>query len=451
MKKKFIYILSVVTLLFTACADKLDINPIDSVESGLALNTSADVEGLLVGAYNALADGDLLGGNMQRDSELLGDGGEIFWNGTFTAPGEIYEKNMLITNNQARQTWLDAYYCINICNLVLKNLELVTEDRVGRVEGEAKFIRGLVYFELVRLYARTYVDGDPNNNPGVPIVTENDDPNELVSRSSVQEVYDLVLADLNEASLLLPDVNNFFATRYAAFAILSRVYLMQNDYANATLHADNVIQSGEFSLYADFEDAFNKASLAGSNRDNNGNASIEDVFAIQLTSNDGINNLNTFFASADFGGRGDIYIELPHYDLYESGDERRNLFYDDDYYTAKFNNVFGNVPLVRLSEMYLTRAEGNFREGTTIGDTPLNDVNFIRDRANLAPLGGLVLDEILKERRLELAFEGHQLHDLKRTQRDIGDLTFDDPLLIFPIPFREITINPDLEQNEAYQ
>lgn len=451
MKKKFIYILSVVTLLFTACADKLDINPIDSVESGLALNTSADVEGLLVGAYNALADGDLLGGNMQRDSELLGDGGEIFWNGTFTAPGEIYEKNMLITNNQARQTWLDAYYCINICNLVLKNLELVTEDRVGRVEGEAKFIRGLVYFELVRLYARTYVDGDPNDNPGVPIVTENDDPNELVSRSSVQEVYDLVLADLNEASLLLPDVNNFFATRYAAFAILSRVYLMQNDYANATLHADNVIQSGEFSLYADFEDAFNKASLAGSNRDNNGNASIEDVFAIQLTSNDGINNLNTFFASADFGGRGDIYIELPHYDLYESGDERRNLFYDDDYYTAKFNNVFGNVPLVRLSEMYLTRAEGNFREGTTIGDTPLNDVNFIRDRANLAPLGGLVLDEILKERRLELAFEGHQLHDLKRTQRDIGDLTFDDPLLIFPIPFREITINPDLEQNEAYQ
>ncbi len=448
--KKFIYILTAVALL-TSCDDLLDVKPIDTVDSDLAIKTSADVEGLLVGAYNALADGDLLGGNMQRDSELMGDGGEIFWDGTFTAPGEIYAKDMLITNDQARQTWLDAYYCINICNQVLKNLNLVTEDRVGRVEGEAKFIRGLVYFELVRLYARTYVDGNPSTNPGVPIVTENDDASALIGRSSVQEVYDLVLSDISTASLQLPDVNNFFATKYSAYAMLSRVYLMQNDYSNATLYADSVIQSGEFSLNADFEDAFNKTSLAGSDRDGNGNASKEDVFAIQLTSQDGINNLNTFFASADFGGRGDIFVDPPHLDLYESGDERRDLFYDDEY-TSRFNNLFGNVPIVRVSEMYLTRAEGNYREGTNIGDTPLNDVNFIRDRADLAPLGSIVsVDVILSERRLELAFEGHQLHDLKRTQQDVGGMPFDDPYLIFPIPFREISINPDLEQNEAYQ
>ena len=439
------------TMLLASCGDKLDINPIDTVESDLAIKTSADVEGLLVGAYNALSDGDLLGGNMQRDSELMGDGGEIFWDGTFTAPGEIYAKNMLITNDQARATWLDGYNCINICNLVLKNLNLVTEDRVGRVEGEAKFIRGLAYFELVRLYARTYTDGDPSINPGLPIVTENDDQYALIGRNSVEDVYNLVISDLTEASLLLPEVNNFFATKYSAFAILSRVYLMQNDYANATVYADSVIQSGEFSLNADFADAFNKTSLQGSNRDANGNASKEDVFAIQITSQDGINNLNTFFASADFGGRGDIYIDPPHFDLYEPGDERRNLFYDDDFYTARFNNLFGNVPIVRLSEMYLTRAEGNFREGTTVGDTPLNDIDLVRARANLGTAGVLTIDAILRERRIELAFEGHQLHDLKRTQRDIGGYTFDDPFLIFPIPFREITINPNLEQNEAYQ
>lgn len=451
MKNKLIYILTIVTLL-TSCDNLLDVKPIDTVESSLAIKTSADVEGLLVGAYNALADGDLVGGNMQRDSELLGDGGEIFWDGTFTAPGEIYEKSMLITNDQARQTWLDGYYCISICNQVLKNLNLVTVDRVGRVEGEAKFIRGLVYFELVRMYAKTYVDGDPANlttSPGLPIVTENDDANVLIPRSSVQKVYDLVLTDLSDASLLLPEANNFFATKYSAFAILSRVFLMQNDYGNATLYADSVIQSGEFSLNADFEDAFNKTSLAGTNRDGNGNASKEDVFAIQITQQDGTNNLNTFFASADFGGRGDIYVDPPHFDLYETGDERADLFYDDAY-TAKFNNLFGNVPIVRLAEMYLTRAEGNRRQGTTIGDSPLNDINYIRDRADLPALGGVSIDQILLERRLELAFEGHQLHDLKRTKRDVGGYSFDDPFLIFPIPFREITINSELKQNEAY-
>jgi starch-binding outer membrane protein, SusD/RagB family len=452
MKNKIIYILVISTIL-TSCDNLLDVKPIDTVESSLAIKTSSDVEGLLVGAYNALSDGDVLGGNMQRDAELLGDGGEIFWDGTFTAPGEVYEKKMLITNDQARQTWLDGYYCISICNQVLKNLNLVTADRVGRIEGEAKFIRGLVYFELVRLYAKTYVDGDPTNvttNPGLPIITENDDPKALINRSSTQEVYDLVLADLQDASLRLPEINNFFATKYSAFAILSRVYLMQNDYAKATLYADSVIQSGEFSLNADFEDAFNKTSLAGSDRDNNGNASKEDVFSIQITSQDGTNNLNTFFASADFGGRGDIYINGDHFDLYQVGDERAELFYDDEF-SAKFNNLFGNVPIVRLSEMYLTRAEGNKRADTSVGDSPLNDINYIRSRANLPALVNVNIDQILIERRLELAFEGHQLHDKKRTQRDIGDLSYNDPFLIFPIPFREITINPNLEQNEAYK
>nr|MCU0382573.1 RagB/SusD family nutrient uptake outer membrane protein [Cyclobacteriaceae bacterium] len=123
-------------------------------------------------------------------------------------------------------TWLDGYYCISICNLVIKNLGLVTEDRRDRVEAEARFIRGLVYFELVRMYARTYIDGNPGQNPGVPIVTEETDQFAKIPRSTVQAVYDLVLADLNFAATNLPDVNNFFATNYAARAILSRVYLI---------------------------------------------------------------------------------------------------------------------------------------------------------------------------------------------------------------------------------
>lgn len=449
--KTYKCILVSLIILFAACDDRLDISPLDVVSAQLALNTSADVEALLVGAYDALGDGDVYGGNIQRDAELIGDDGEIFWDGTYPAPGEIWVKNMLITNDQARDTWLDCYQAINICNTVLANIGLVTTASKERVEGEAKFIRGLVYFELVRTYAKTWVDGTPSQNPGVPLVLEPTDQSNVltkVTRNSVSEVYAQVISDLESAEILLPEANGFFATTYSASAILSRVYLMQNNYAKALDAANLVIESGEFSLTGSIDDAFGRSSTGATDRDGNGNATTEDVFAIQVTSQDGINELNTFFASADFGGRGDILIEPAHLALYEPGDERANLFYD--IWTAKFNNQFGNVTIVRLAEMYLTRAECNARLSSAVGDTPVNDINVIRKRVGLADGASVTVESILAERRLELAFEGHLIHDIKRTQRSVGTLTFDDNALVFPIPQREIVINSALEQNPGY-
>jgi hypothetical protein len=163
--------------------------------------------------------------------------------------------------------------------------------------------------------------------------------------------------------------------------------------------------------------------------------------------------MNLFYAPDEFGGRGDITILQPHLDLYEAGDERATLFFADAngiQRTGKWIEIFGNVNIVRLAEMYLTRAEANFREGTAVGDTPLNDVNTIRDRAELPPLTAVDLDAILLERKLELAFEGHLLHDLKRTQQPVGGLVFDAPELVYPIPQREIDVNDNLQQNEGY-
>ncbi len=159
--------------------------------------------------------------------------------------------------------------------------------------------------------------------------------------------------------------------------------------------------------------------------------------------------MNTFFASADFSGRGDIYIEPAHFDRYETGDERLDLFYDDER-TGKWNNQYGNINIVRLSEMYLTRAEANFREGTSIGADPIDDVNLVRERVELPALVTLTINDILNERLLELAFEGHLLHDLKRTQRSVGALSFNANELVFPIPVRERIINPGLTQNPGY-
>src|SRR5687767_559362 len=106
----------VLALFFSGCADNLEVEPQNSIDAANALKTSSDVEALLVGAYDALGNGDLYGGNLQRDSELLGDAGEIFWDGTFVAPQEIFSKSILINNDQASETWLEAYETINICN-----------------------------------------------------------------------------------------------------------------------------------------------------------------------------------------------------------------------------------------------------------------------------------------------------------------------------------------------
>ena len=447
-------ILSATLGLFLAgCASKLDVKPIDDVDAITAVQTSSDVEALLTGGYDSMTDGDLLGGNLQRDAELMADNGDIEWGGTFVAPGEVFKKNMLKDNNQAEVTWLDGYRTINIANTVLANLGVVTAAKKGRVEGEAKLIRAWMHFELVRQYAKTYQDGSPTSNLGVPVVTT---PTSKITdasftkRNTVEEVFQAVIADLTSAETLLPAKNGFFINKFTAAALLSRVYLMQGKYADARQAAHRVITSGNYSLTSTFGEAFN-------NKTN----STEDIFATQGTDQDFVNELNTFFASSSNKGRGDIIVNDQHLKSYETTDERGGFFYEaGDIYTAKWANRIGNISLVRLSEMYLTRAEGNFRAGgTPVGASPLQDINRLRTRANAKPLTTVDLASILKERRLELAFEGHWIHDIKRNKQTISKKdgngtrtwTFNSPKLIFPIPLREIDANKNLIQNEGYQ
>ncbi len=435
-------------MLAAACGDKLDIKPGNSVNDEQALETSSDIEALMVGAYDVMGDEDLYGGNVLRDAELLGDDGELFWDGTYVAPGEVFNKSILTNNDQAEGHWIQSYEAINIANNVLANLDVVDEEKKDRLEGEAKFVRGMLYFELVRLYSKAWNDGDPASNMGVPLVltpTSTINEESYVSRATVAQVYAQVLEDLQSAATLLPAENGFFATKGAARAILSRVYLAQGKYAEAAAAADNVISSGLYALNSSYAAAFNNTSNTP-----------EDIFAMQVTTQDGSNNMNEFFAASVYGGRGDIYVEDAHLALYDSTDARLALFYEDPdvggYRTGKWNDQFANVNMVRLAEMYLTRAEANFRAGTALGAPPIDDINTIRERAGITPLTTLTIDDILLERRRELAFEGQLIHDLKRTGRSVGALPFSSPKLVFPIPQREIDANPELanQQNEGY-
>lgn len=432
-------------IFMTACDSRLDVKPTQSIDQAAALSTSQDVEVTLVGAYDGLSSTNLYGGAIQYSGDLLGDDAEVRFGGTFSTLDELWRKTMTTTNGQTQSSWLQAYTTINRANNVLAALDKVEAGKKSSVEGEARFIRGLVYFDLVRLWAKAWGDGDNNTNLGVPLVTT---PTLIVTeadnrpRATVAAIYAQVIEDLTKAESLLGNITNAgFASKNAAQAILARVYLQQGNYAAARDAANKVITSNQFALTPTFEEAFADATNDS-----------EMIFKIIVTDQDGGNDLNTFYAPSTFQGRGDIRIQAKHLALYGATDSRGAFFVraSNNNFTAKFLDQYGDVPVVRLAEMYLIRAEANQNLGTSVGATPLSDINLVRSRAEATTLTSVNLNTIIAERKLELAFEGQQVHDAKRLKRSIGTFAFNDNKLVIPIPQREIDTNKALVQNPGY-
>jgi len=432
--------------MFHSCSDNLNIEPAQSISENIALDSDRNVKNVLNGAYNELRSGAIYGGELLRNGELLAGDGEILFVGTFGGPRQIFNKQMIAENEDVRRQWMDSYAAINVVNNVLSAIPIVNEGDRDRVEGEALFIRGMVYFDLVRFYAKTYDAGQANTQEGVPLVitpTRGINEGNLVKRNSVEEVYNQVISDLTRAATILPESNGIFPGSGAANALLARVYLQKGDFPKARDAANTVIESQVFSLRPNYASVFN-GDVAGS----------EDIFAIEFTTQDEGSSATEFWSIPQFGGRdGDIEILPGHLNLYDANDERFALFFDGAaaIRSGKWNNLFGVVNLLRLAEMYLIRAETNQRLGTNVGDTPLADYNVIHTRAGLtAKEGNITLEDIILERRLELAHEGHKIHDHKRLKLNVGSLPYSDSKLVFPIPAREIEANTSLSQNEGY-
>jgi hypothetical protein len=434
------------------CNNKLNVQPVSSIDTANALNTSDDVQAALVGCYTALQSSNSHGGDWQLTTDLLADNGDEAFVGTFLQPQQAQRKTLLVTNTFVSNIWLNSYDIINRANNVLANLsKLNTAGLQASVGGEARFLRALTYFDLVRTYGRDWSDGTPSSNLGVPLVltpTSTITTESNVARNTVAEVYTQVITDLTAAESQLPVSNGVFANRYAAAAVLARVYLQQGNYAAAAAAANRVISSTRFSLNPSYGDNFL------SNSDLLGNSS-EDIFAIQISAQSGTNDLNTFYSQYR---RADVEIQPQFISLLASNDDRLNVYENagGTYYTNKYDVLYGNIKLIRLDEMYLTRAEANFQAGTAVGATAISDVNVIRDRAGLAPITTLTLAAIQRERRIELAFEGFRLFDLKRFKESTSDpltsaaIAWNSPRLILPIPLREINANPNLVQNAGY-
>lgn len=454
MRQSVILYTTAMLLGLASCQQRLDVRPTQTIDQTTAFNTSKDVEAALIGAYDGLQTNNYSGA-FQYTSELLAaNSTEVRFGGTFANLQELYRKELTTINVTAEGIWLSAYVTINRVNNVLANIEKVDAAKRSRVEGEARFIRGALYFELARLYGKQWGDGNNATNPAVPIVltpTTAVTDADKVARNSVAEVYAQAIDDLTKAEGLLPANNGFYASKTSAAAILSRLYLQQSNFAAARDAANRVITSGKYRLATTFDAAFNSKLTSG------GSNSPEYVFAVQVNDQDGANSMNTYFGTTvssipGTAGRGDIRIQPGFINLYEAGDVRGTFFTKSgaNTFTNKFLDRFGHVPVVRLAEMILTRAEANFRLGTTVGATPLADINSIRTRAGAKELTTVNLAAILRERRLELAFEGFALNDIKRTQGTVGTLPYNSPKLILPVPQRERDVNTKLTQNEGY-
>lgn len=484
MKNKLVWTAGALalSLSFSSCKDALDIAPQQSIDASTAYNTSQKVAAAVVGAYARLDDPRLYGTDLILVPELLAANGYVAWAGTFQNYSQISRHTQTSTLSNAEGIWTQAYNAINQCNLILANLTAVTDaGQRTQFEGEADFIRGTMYFELVRLYGQQYQVGGGNSQPGVPIsltaVSTVEQADVKLTRATVEQVYTQVIADLQAAMKKLPPQNVTRASKYTAEAMLARVYLQQGNYPAARAMADDVIKSSGTSLIGSVGAVF-------ANRN-----SAESLFEIQQndqnnagTGNDG---LATYFAGYSptgdqsvLYGRGDVYISPKFVSLYDSTDVRgtddstaiktKKLIYVSDgnsktgrYRTTKWRTYGQNIPVIRLAEMYLIRAEAAVRAGNA--GQALLDVNAVRRRSGAKLLASVSLPDVLLERQLELAFEGFRIHDLKRTNRIVipavaatattsgsPEVLASDPRFVLPVPQREINNNSLLTQNLGY-
>lgn len=468
------------TLLFS-CSKVNDQIPFSKLTPEEAFSTPDRIEKSAIGMYDALQNLEFLGGRVLVYSDIRGN--DVNISSYF---GNIPTFNMLSSNTIAFNCWSGGYRTIFESNYFSGNLQehqkVVAPDVAAAYFAEAKFIRALTYFYLVNTYAQTYTFSAAANQAGVPLILtaakdggEALDPKNKVPRNSVKEVYDQMIKDLTEAAAVLPvetgdDYNDRArASKGAAHALLARIYLYQGNWQKAKDYADSVLLSSRgYELDATPADVWSAANYQ---------TSMERIFSVAMSSGDNPNTNNAIGQHYGSSGRGDItisktYLSLPNFDRFTDLRAKPLFTYSINkttndttaFYTKKF---FGNstvdawVPIFRLAEIILIKAEALARLNTGTADPEaITLLNEIRTRAKakvLAPTTQAeLITNILTERRIELAFEGHGEFDFLRTHRTIParDNTdaqeWNGDYVVFPLPNQEVERNPNMSQNPGY-
>lgn len=455
MKKIYLIFISLV-LVFSACEDELDLAPISEPSAANFYNDTEDFELAINGVYHALGDypsNHLYLSEVRSDNIYAPGTGVRDWN-----PINNFERT-LQTNPMMADAWDTNFRGIYLANMVLDNIneEVVPESDIrSRITGEAKFLRALFYFDLVRFFGK------------VPVYEHAYTPTEAleISRSPVVDVYNLITTDLQDAISNLPGSYAASltgkATSHAAKALLAKVYLAmsgptygiegpglgEDHYSEALTLLNEVIASGQYGWVNDY------ASIFSYNNENNPDI----VFDIQFI-NDGATEdrgigtilptlmylesyarINLPFAGGvSNDGAGGIDPSEDLLDSFEEDDVRDDFailmnFIDENgnpvnhpqyvkflslnHIPADRFNWGINFPVIRYTDVLMMKAEALLQTGGSQADVD-EIVNDVRARAGLDPVSNVDMDVLLEERRKEFMGEGSRWHDLIRTGRAI--------------------------------
>jgi hypothetical protein len=461
-RKNIYWILVMITVILSgilpSCKKFTEIAPPKNAILGIDVFTdSLSSTAAILGIYTTLNSTALIGGNATTYLGLSAD--ELNKIGANNNALQLQNNLLSATNDNTGALWASAYQVIaqaNACLTGLKTTTAITPVTITQYSAEAKFLRAFSYFYLVNLY------GD------VPLVITNDyqlESND--SRKPVATVYQQIVQDLTDAQTALPvsyaSGQYVRATKWAAAALLARVYLYQQNWAGAETQATSVINNSGTSLTG-----LSSVFVVGSS---------EAIWQVQQpTSQKNAGDFNIIY-NYGYG----YYMTNSLLNAFETGDARKTawIFSDNSsgstlYYPYKYKadaysgNTTEYTMMLRLAEQYLIRAEARARQNKI--PTAVTDLNVIRNRAGLANLpSSLTRAQCIaateQERRIELFAEwGHRWLDLKRTPSltSTGKTRADDVLgalkgsnwqstdQLYPIPYNDIKLNGKLTQNAGY-
>lgn len=465
MKKINIYSLILGgVLFFTSCTDFLSLSPVSEVASNGFYTTTEEVEAAVIAIYDGMQAYDDDNDYTNREFALT----EMRSDNTKTKSSEgewaqFESMDVDPTSATISAYWNIQYNVVFRANTVLKYLDVV-EDAATRAqfEGEAKFARALSHFNLVRAFGE------------VPVVESILSPDESLSvvRQPTSEVYSSITADLSSAISLLSsrsEVSEGRATVGAAQALLAKVYLTIGDHGSAKTLLESVMSSSDYSLMDNYNDVFYDE------------LNDEVIFAIQYMQDDAL-NYEDF--SYEFTWKGKASgLNYPTADLMAAVDpldgRYSTLFYFDigsgssgGYECGKFravtaaNEILGGNDwiVLRYADVLLMYTEAVMGTATSTTDAAaVNAYKAVRARAgyDVSAIASVTKEELLLERRIELAFENHRLYDLIRfgtaetvmssfSSTDEAGFNFAATDLLLPIPLREQNLNSGLTQNPGY-
>jgi starch-binding outer membrane protein, SusD/RagB family len=449
---KWSCLVSALCILVTAGCKKLvhvD-EPDDSLTTAAVFSNDSLAQAAVTGLYIKIMGSPrfFLNGGMSLFPALSAD--ELVRTTTASNVEDQFTNNSILSNNQLINVnlWKAVYTYVYQCNICIEGLKKstgVSEAIKKQLLGEVLFIRALCYHYLVNLY------GDVPLALGI-----NADVNTMLPRTPVNQVYDQIVIDLTAASeMLMTDMPNTTPTKYAAQALLARVYLYMGNWNMAAEMASAVIDSSEFTLVGDLNRVFTA----------NSNEIIFQLVPVQ----DKMNSAEGFmFVPVAQGGRPNYMLTKELLGAFEIGDLRRTKWVNSTTtynYPYKFKLFSSSAPpqeynvVLRLAEQYLIRAEALAKQDRVA--EAVIDMNSIRIRAGLPVLSTTIsadecLQRIEQERRIELFAEwGHRWFDLKRTNRADAVLNAksnwqaEDKL--YPIPLTELEFAPNLKQNPGYE